>query len=583
MKTSGRPWWEHLEHYSDKLQTPQTIAFAFVATHNHFVLDHGGKVFNRSAPIIKLAQGATEDVHLALLAYLNSSTACFWMKQVFQPKHSAEHMTHPEPERDRFEHAATQLEQLPLPPQLHEDQRLIECARQLGELAKERHICRSRSQVELGLSKGDLAAHLRATWKRFDTLRERMIAYQEEIDWRTYVCFGLADATVLGDLEDSASCPRGDRPCERVIPRKSFVRDRDHLVPLSDAEIAPVGVLAASLARTWNTRTESIRRTKLLQLIEQPLFKRQWRDTDDNVDEFTFRRDTDRARLEDWLLERAEVAISGIEGASTLPSVVSRIAPPAHAEQVAALLINGEGDYRSVVKTLFERESVPFLAAYRYTDSGLDRYAEWQQTWDLQHRQDAGEEIDDIPVPPRYGQGDYRSVAFYKLRGPLDVPKERFISYPGCESDYDHEPVYGWAGWGYEQRAKALATLYWRRKTEENWGRDRLTPMLAGLLELSPWLKQRHSAPLDDYAGDSPANYYAGFLDGECHTLGLTLDDLSEWRPPQKVRTRKTPATAGARKKRATEARVTGGVLSTATPKTKAIEKARSDAEEAAE
>ena len=40
--------------YHDKLRTPLSIAFAFVATHNHFVLDRGGKVFNRSAPIIKL-------------------------------------------------------------------------------------------------------------------------------------------------------------------------------------------------------------------------------------------------------------------------------------------------------------------------------------------------------------------------------------------------------------------------------------------------------------------------------------------------------------------------------------------------
>ena len=56
--------------------------FAFVATHNHFVLDRGGKVFNRSAPVIKLPEGATEDDHLELLGILNSSTACFWLKQV---------------------------------------------------------------------------------------------------------------------------------------------------------------------------------------------------------------------------------------------------------------------------------------------------------------------------------------------------------------------------------------------------------------------------------------------------------------------------------------------------------------------
>ena len=39
-----------------------------------------------SAPIIKLPADATEDDHLALLGLLNSSTACFWMKQVFHNK-----------------------------------------------------------------------------------------------------------------------------------------------------------------------------------------------------------------------------------------------------------------------------------------------------------------------------------------------------------------------------------------------------------------------------------------------------------------------------------------------------------------
>ena len=57
-----------------------------MATHNHFVLDRGGKVFKQTAPVIKLPEGATEDEHLALLGVLNSSTACFWLKQVCHDK-----------------------------------------------------------------------------------------------------------------------------------------------------------------------------------------------------------------------------------------------------------------------------------------------------------------------------------------------------------------------------------------------------------------------------------------------------------------------------------------------------------------
>ena len=43
-------------------------------------------MFNGHAPIIKLAPEATEDDYLALLGLLNSSTACFWMKQIMTDK-----------------------------------------------------------------------------------------------------------------------------------------------------------------------------------------------------------------------------------------------------------------------------------------------------------------------------------------------------------------------------------------------------------------------------------------------------------------------------------------------------------------
>ena len=88
---SWSPWYGvafHLTAVERNFCTPLSITFAFVATHNHFVLDRGGKVFKQSAPVIKLPAEATEQDHLALLGVLNSSTACFWMKQVFHNKGS---------------------------------------------------------------------------------------------------------------------------------------------------------------------------------------------------------------------------------------------------------------------------------------------------------------------------------------------------------------------------------------------------------------------------------------------------------------------------------------------------------------
>ncbi len=75
-------WWEYGRLTSHKLKTPLTITFGEIATHNHFVLDRGGKVFKQTAPVIKLPAGASEDEHLGLLGLLNSSVACFWLKQV---------------------------------------------------------------------------------------------------------------------------------------------------------------------------------------------------------------------------------------------------------------------------------------------------------------------------------------------------------------------------------------------------------------------------------------------------------------------------------------------------------------------
>jgi len=59
-----------------------------VTTHNHFVLDRDGKTFKQTAPVVKLAEASNEDDHLCLLAVLNSSIVCFWLKQATHNKGS---------------------------------------------------------------------------------------------------------------------------------------------------------------------------------------------------------------------------------------------------------------------------------------------------------------------------------------------------------------------------------------------------------------------------------------------------------------------------------------------------------------
>ena len=99
----GFRWDQYMQFIKDRVDSAFLIAFAFVATHNHFVLNRGGKVFNRSAPVIKLPTGASEDEHLGLLGLLNSSLACFWMKQVFHNKGSTVDIKGARQRTDAFE------------------------------------------------------------------------------------------------------------------------------------------------------------------------------------------------------------------------------------------------------------------------------------------------------------------------------------------------------------------------------------------------------------------------------------------------------------------------------------------------
>ena len=77
---------------------------------------------------------ATEDYHLALLVLLNSSTACFWLKQVCMPKggHGIGRGIQDEAWEGRMEFDGTKLNSFPLPLN-----RPLELARQLDALARD--------------------------------------------------------------------------------------------------------------------------------------------------------------------------------------------------------------------------------------------------------------------------------------------------------------------------------------------------------------------------------------------------------------------------------------------------------------
>ena len=139
-------------------------------------------------------------------------------------------------------------------------------------------------------------------------------------------------------------------------------------------------------------------------------------------------------------------------------------------------------------------------------------------------------EVGKIPVPPKYQSKDFLKSDFWRLRGGLDLPKERWVSYPGCERGVDGSLPITWAGWNHLQQATALAGYYVEMKDSEGWAPARLQPLLAGLLELVLWLEQWHNE-LDPVFGERMGSYYKGFVTEEARALGFTLEDLRAWKP----------------------------------------------------
>jgi hypothetical protein len=210
-----------------------------------------------------------------------------------------------------------------------------------------------------------------------------------------------------------------------------------------------------------------------------------------------------------------------------------------------AELYRGRPDFDLVelVTELVLSESVPFLPILRYKPSGLAKRAQWEKTWELQRLEDEGKHKDPIRVPPKYAPADFLSGTYWRLRGKLDVPKERFILFPQCERAADPSPVILWAGFNHLQQAQAIAAYYLDMKDREGWTAERLTPLLAGIAQLVPWVKQWHNE-VDAEHGERMGDYFAQFLSEEAAALGLTLNAIREWVPPSRNKSkRKTKET----------------------------------------
>ncbi|MDZ5442190.1 BREX-2 system adenine-specific DNA-methyltransferase PglX [Micromonospora sp. 4G57] len=521
-----------------------TICSAFVATHNHFVLERGGKVFKHSALIIKLPKDASEEQHVRLLGLLNSSTACFWLKQQSyggggDPLGDDGARVSAEPWSERYQFNGTNLARFPLPSAYP-----LQLSREIDGLAQRLATVTPMAVAASGVPSRERLAAARDEWH---STRARMIALQEELDWQVYSLYGLLDEELTAPAGSVPELKLGERAFEIVLARK---------VKAAEAETqwfarhgsTPITELPAHWSDEYRAVVERriavIEGNRNIGLIERPECKRRWASEGWDV--------MQAKALRDWLLDRCEAPelwyqhVDGLEQPRPLTTaqLADELRRDADVLTVANLYAPGQ-DLGKVIADLVADEHVPHLAALRYKDSGLAKRADWEQVWDLQRQEDAlpdeaakREFRKGIPVPPKYASADFLKTSYWRHRGKLDVPKERFVSYPGASRDGDPSLLVGWAGWDHGEQAQALATLIVAREQEDGWAADRLLPLVAGLREILPWVRQWHGE-FDPEWGASPADIYAGFLAETTNRLHLTDEALTSWRPPKATRGRR--------------------------------------------
>jgi hypothetical protein len=528
---AGIEWFEFF-HLDRKRAAGTIIAFGEVATHNHFVLCRGGVVFKHSAPVIKLPAKATEDDHLALLACLNSSTAAFWFRQVCFPK-GGDKMgdgarVTAEAFEERLTHNSTNIEKTPIPDALRIER--IAYARRIDALG---HELAAHHPVRLFASHAPTRQLLDQSAARVSAIRAEMIFWQEELDWLIYQAYGLL-AEAECPLYPTGTVPLalGERSFEIDLARK-VASDEEETNWFKRHRSTSITEIPAhwpvDYRQVVQRRLDLIASHPHIGLLEKSEHKRRWQS--DPWEEVL------QHGLHDWLCDHLEDRRWWQEATLDQPAQIistttltDRVFRDATFAQVAALYRgNDHFDQHALILELITDEVVPALPVWRYTDEGLIKRTDWEKVWDLQRREDAGEKFE-IPVPPRYTAKDFQKATYWNHRGKLDVPKERFISYPGCQSDGDPGLLIMWAGYDHAQHATALVSYYQWAKETAGWPHERLIPLLASLDQLVPWLKQWHN-DLDPTHGQRLGDAYAEFLDGECHALGKTTKDLREWRP----------------------------------------------------
>jgi hypothetical protein len=517
-------WFEYSMFFRARYGGRFTIAIPSVATNVHAALDRAKRVFKDTAVLVKLHTEATEQDHLSLIGLINSSTACFWLKQVCHDKGiRGEGGGFTASDWERFyQFNGSNIQELPLPQSFPLERSLLldEFAQQMSALDP------SAGRDEKPPTREALAA----AHQKSAEARAHMISLQDELDWEVYWLYGFVDYDLTYARNDLPGLALGERAFEIALARSGKPTawfERHGSTPITEVpEHWP-----AAYKELVQRRLDLIAEHPYIKLLEKPEYKRRWAQE-------PWEKRQERA-LRNWLLDRLEDRRFWFDSQGRpSPRSVAQLADDVTRDAVIVSVLalwEGRPDVpvSDSLTRLLADEAVPFHAGYRYKDSGARKRAAWEETWALQRREDAGEKVE-IEVPPKYASADFAKASYWRHRGKLDVPKERFILYPDASRDGDGTPLLGWAGWDHAEQALALATIINDRE-DEGWPDERLVPLIAGLAELQPWVEQWHGDVHPDY-GVSLAAFCAEQLATRAAQVSMTEEQLRRWRPEKKTR-----------------------------------------------
>jgi len=504
----GCHWYEYGYVAERDWSVEEGIVHAFIGTHVHFSPLCLGGVPIQSAPRLTLRTG---DLPF-LSGVLNSVVSDFCLKQVCFDKRAGK-----DPVRDTYyEFASTNVGQMPIPRSYDSDtpnrrqmlalaEEMIRLSNQLPALAM-RELFEQKGEAYHTWNsalEGYIAPHpglppsftsarkLRAARDKLIALRQnirgRMIFLQEEMDWLAYDMYGLLKSA--GPMAEdylsqaayvAARLELGQRPFE--IAGKGYKGDW------------PKGYQPPPLPESLRSLTEAriavIEANEDIALLEGPLHKRRWI-LPDYDKEF-------REAAEWWLAEKLEWTLE-------------QHGRPIALREWARVL----GQDERINATL---EVLTDTALFDLDEELLKVIsANWVPNRPEHYLKASG--IRKVRVEgAQFKRNDFSDGTAWKLRGKLNIPRERFIAY----TEFDHTPRvsdapdtggpwFGWAGWDAGQRADALAFLLDKANRagwEVQW---RQCGLRSGLRELLPEL------------GGLPAAHRAEF-EAIARVCGIGLD-----------------------------------------------------------